>query len=95
MGLGGDEQSYDTPNGGFSSSSGLISSSFSPAAQSHAVAMTTNGATINVNFSGDFNIATNNGKFDMSEFERQVIASVKRALKTDEMNAKNRDIRGQ
>ncbi|MBE2986562.1 phage tail tape measure protein [Campylobacter sp. RM12920] len=67
----------------------------SPNMAKSTAAMTTNGSTINVNFSGDFNIATNNGKFDMSEFERQVIASVKRALKTDEMNAKNRDIRGQ
>ncbi|MBR8464714.1 hypothetical protein KDD93_09115, partial [Campylobacter sp. faydin G-24] len=60
-----------------------------------ALAMTTNGATINVNFSGDFNIATNNGKFDMAEFERALVASVKRALRTDEMNAKNRSIIGQ
>ncbi|MBE2985464.1 phage tail tape measure protein [Campylobacter sp. RM9344] len=67
----------------------------SPNMAKSTVAMTTSGATINVNFSGDFNIATNNGKFDMSEFERQVIASVKRALKTDEMNAKNRSIIGQ
>ncbi|MBE3029691.1 phage tail tape measure protein [Campylobacter sp. RM9344] len=93
--LGGDEQSYDTPNGGFSSGGGLISSSFSPAAQYQAAAMTASGATINVNFSGGINIATNNGKFDMSEFERQLVSSVKRALKTDEMNAKNRSIIGQ
>lgn len=60
-----------------------------------AVAMTTAGQAININFSGDFNISTNNGKFDMSEFEKQLIASVKRALKADEINAKNRSIIGQ
>ncbi|MBR8461441.1 phage tail tape measure protein [Campylobacter sp. faydin G-105] len=95
VGLGGDEQSYDTQNGIFSNGGDLISSSFTPTAQSQALAMTTNGATINVNFSGDFNIATNNGKFDMAEFERALVASVKRALRTDEMNAKNRSIIGQ
>ncbi|QCD44863.1 phage tail tape measure protein [Campylobacter mucosalis] len=67
----------------------------SPSVTKSAVAMTTNGSTINVNFSGGINIATNNGKFDMSEFERQLVVSVKRALKTDEMNAKNRSIIGQ
>ncbi|MBR8464722.1 hypothetical protein KDD93_09155, partial [Campylobacter sp. faydin G-24] len=76
VGLGGDE-SYDTQNGIFSNGGDLISSSFTPTAQSQALAMTTNGATINVNFSGDFNIATNNGKFDMAEFERALVASVK------------------
>ncbi|CUU82927.1 TP901 family tail tape measure protein [Campylobacter hyointestinalis] len=95
VGLGGDEQSYDTPNGGFGSGGGLISSSFSHAAQYQAAAMTTNGSTINVNFSGDFNIATSSGKFDLAEFERQLVASVKRALRQDEMNAKNRSIIGQ
>ncbi|MGG7074578.1 phage tail tape measure protein [Campylobacter sp. 9BO] len=66
-----------------------------PSQTKSAAAMTTNGGAININFSGGINIATNNGKFDMSEFERQLVVSVKRALKTDEMNAKNRDIRGQ
>ncbi|WP_170000588.1 phage tail tape measure protein [Campylobacter sp. RM9328] len=67
----------------------------SPSVAKSAAAMTTSGATININFSGGINIATSNGKFDMAEFERQLVSSVKRALKTDEMNAKNRDIRGQ
>ncbi|PPB60464.1 phage tail tape measure protein [Campylobacter hyointestinalis] len=70
-------------------------STTSPSVAKSAVAMTTNGATININFSGGINIATNNGVFDMSEFERQLVSSVKRALKTDEMNAKNRSIIGQ
>ncbi|CUU82482.1 phage tail tape measure protein [Campylobacter hyointestinalis subsp. hyointestinalis] len=66
-----------------------------PSGAKSAVAMTTNGSTININFSGGINIATSNGKFDMSEFERQLVASVKRALRQDEMNAKNRSIIGQ
>lgn len=66
-----------------------------PSQTKSAVAMSTNGSTININFSGDFNIATSSGRFDLVEFERQVTASVKRALRMDEMNAKNRSIIGQ
>ncbi|MBE2987219.1 phage tail tape measure protein [Campylobacter sp. RM12920] len=66
-----------------------------PSGAKSAMAMTTSGSTININFSGGINIATNNGVFDMSEFERALVASVKRALRTDEMNAKNRSVIGQ
>ena len=59
-----------------------------------AQALSSNNQTINVNFSGAINVATNNGVFDMREFEKALITSAKRALKTDEMNEKNTDIRG-
>lgn len=47
-----------------------------------------------INLNGGFNIATSDGKFDLKEFENQIIASVQRAIKTQEFNAKNRSIIG-
>ena len=45
-----------------------------------------------INLNGGFSIATDNGKFDLAEFEKQIIASVQRAIKAQEFNAKNRSI---
>lgn len=94
VGLGTDEKSTDTSNSGFNGS-GLISSTFNPATQPQALSMSNNNTPISINLNGDFNIATSSGRFDLVEFERQLVASTKRALRQDEMNAKNRDIRGQ
>lgn len=50
------------------------------------------GGTININLNGGFNIATSNGKFDLSEFETAIVSSVKRALARDERNIQNRKV---
>ena len=47
-----------------------------------------------INLNGGFNIATSDGKFDLKEFENQIISSVQRAIKAQEFNAKNRSIIG-
>ena len=69
----------------------LAKESFAP---SNAALATTSGGTINVNFSGDFNIATSNGKFDLAQFEAELTQSVKRAIQKENFTRQNRDIRG-
>ncbi|OPA75445.1 phage tail tape measure protein [Campylobacter pinnipediorum subsp. pinnipediorum] len=57
-------------------------------------AMNAVNQAINISFNGGINIATIDGKFDMAEFEKAVLMSVKRALKAEAMNEKNTSIVG-
>ncbi|AQW85496.1 phage tail tape measure protein, TP901 family [Campylobacter pinnipediorum subsp. caledonicus] len=57
-------------------------------------AMNAVNQAINISFNGGINIATSDGKFDMAEFEKAVLISVKRALKFEAMNEKNTSIVG-
>ena len=63
--------------------------------QAAAVAATASGANINISFNGDFLLNSNNGKFDLESFKAQITRSVKEALKRDEFNSANTEIREQ
>ena len=65
------------------------------AAQPVAVAATASGANINISFNGDFLLNSNNGKFDLESFKAQIARSVKEALRRDEFNSANTEIREQ
>lgn len=104
VGLGGDEKNEkkskwynpfswgdDSQNESQNESFSFTKESFVP---SNAALATTSGGTINVNFSGDFNIATTNGKFDLAQFEAELTQSVKRAIQKENFTKQNRDIRG-
>lgn len=53
-----------------------------------------NNQSVVVNLNGDFNIATNNGKFDLKEFEIALTQSIKRAIANDVKNMQNRSVIG-
>lgn len=53
-----------------------------------------NHQSVVVNLNGDFNIATNNGKFDLKEFEIALTQSIKRAIANDVKNMQNRSVIG-
>ena len=63
--------------------------------QAAAVAATASGANINISFNGDFLLNSNNGKFDLESFKAQITRGVKEALKRDEFNSVNTEIREQ
>lgn len=63
--------------------------------QAAAVAATASGANINISFNGDFLLNSNNGKFDLESFKAQITRGVKEALKRDEFNSANTEIREQ
>ena len=63
--------------------------------QAAAVATTASGANINISFNGDFLLNSNNGKSDLESFKAQITRSVKEALKRDEFNSANTEIREQ
>ena len=65
------------------------------AAQPVAVAATASGANINISFNGDFLLNSNNGKFDLESFKAQITRGVKEALRRDEFNSANTEIREQ
>lgn len=69
------------------------SNSVSP--QAAAVAATASGANINISFNGDFLLNSNNGKFDLESFKAQITRGVKEALRRDEFNSANTEIREQ
>ena len=59
-----------------------------------AVLKTADGREVNVNFSGNFNLHSNDGKFDLQSFKSQVTRGVQDALRRDELNSQNTDVRG-
>ena len=63
--------------------------------QAAAVAATASGANINISFNGDFLLNSNNGKFDLESFKAQITRGVKEALRRDEFNSANTEIREQ
>ena len=63
--------------------------------QAAAVAATASGANINISFNGDFLLNSNNGKFDLENFKAQIARGVKEALRRDEFNSANTEIREQ
>ena len=82
-------------------SGGFFSSIFSSDSDTHAkeapalVAASTGGGAINISFNGDFLLNSDNGKFDLESFKAQITRSVKEALKRDEFNSANTEIREQ
>ena len=50
---------------------------------------------INISFNGDFLLNSSNGKFDLESFKAQITRGVKEALKRDEFNSANTEIREQ
>ena len=50
---------------------------------------------INVTFTGDFRLFGESGKFDLENFKAQITRGVKEALKRDEFNSANTEIREQ
>ena len=63
--------------------------------QAAAVAATASGANINISFNGDFLLNSNNGKFDLESFKAQITRGVKEALRRDDFNSANTEIREQ
>ena len=99
FGFGSDEQvsselkPKDDSGGFFNSIFG--SDSDTPAKEAPAlVAASTGGGAINISFNGDFLLNSNNGKFDLESFKAQIVKGVKDALRRDEFNRKNTDVRG-
>ena len=64
-----------------------------PQIKQTAKALATTGGNITINLNGGFNIATSEGRFDLSEFERALTQSVKRAIQRDQFNQANTEIR--
>lgn len=64
-----------------------------PQIKQTAKAFATTGGNITINLNGGFNIATSEGRFDLSEFERALTQSVKRAIQRDQFNQANTEIR--
>ena len=80
-------------------SGGFFSSIFGPDSDTNAeapalVAASTGGGAINISFNGDFLLNSDNGKFDLESFKAQIVKGVKDALRRDEFNRKNTDVRG-
>ena len=99
FGFGDDEQASSElkpkdDSGGFFNS--IFGSDSDTNAEAPAlVAASTGGGTINISFNGDFLLNSNNGKFDLESFKAQITRSVKEALKRDEFNSANTEIREQ
>lgn len=49
---------------------------------------------LNVTFTGNFSLFSNDGKFDLESFKQQIVQGVKDALRKDSFNRANTDIRG-
>ncbi|WP_169766773.1 phage tail tape measure protein [Campylobacter curvus] len=64
-----------------------------PQIKQTAKALATTSGNITINLNGGFNIATSEGRFDLSEFERALTQSVKRAIQRDQFNQTNTEIR--
>jgi phage tail tape measure protein, TP901 family len=81
-------------------SGGFFNSIFGSDSDTHAkeapalVAASTGGGAINISFNGDFLLNSDNGKFDLESFKAQIVKGVKDALRRDEFNRKNTDVRG-
>lgn len=73
----------------------LFAASKPASPQAAAVAATASGANINISFNGDFLLNSSNGKFDLESFKAQITRGVKEALKRDEFNSANTEIREQ
>lgn len=99
FGFGSDEQasselkSKDDSGGFFSSIFGSDSDTNAKEAPA-LVAASTGGGAINISFNGDFLLNSDNGKFDLESFKAQIVKGVKDALRRDEFNRKNTDVRG-
>ena len=74
----------------------VLSAASKPASpQAAALAATASGANINISFNGDFLLNSNNGKFDLESFKAQIARGVKEALRRDDFNSANTEIREQ
>lgn len=72
----------------------VLSAATKPQATYQAKAAGLNGS-VNISFNGDFLLNSNNGKFDLESFKAQITRGVKEALKRDEFNSANTEIREQ
>ena len=98
FGFGSDEQASSElkpkdDDGGFFGS--IFGSDSDTNAEAPAlVAASPGGGAINISFNGDFLLNSDNGKFDLESFKAQIVKGVKDALRRDEFNRKNTDVRG-
>jgi len=65
-----------------------------PISSSKVQAQSLNQAPINITFSGDFSLFSNNGVFDLKSFQNQLTKSVIQALNKEQFNRANSSIRG-
>ena len=72
----------------------VLSAATKPQATYQAKAAGLNGS-VNISFNGDFLLNSSNGKFDLESFKAQITRGVKEALKRDEFNSANTEIREQ
>ena len=91
FGDGESKQESKQSNEGFFSS--MFGEKDTPQTKQTAKALATTGGNITINLNGGFNIATSEGRFDLSEFERALTQSVKRAIAKDNFNQANTEIR--
>lgn len=99
FGFGSDEQASSEikPK---DDSGGFFNSIFGSDSDTHAkeapalMAASAGGGAINISFNGDFLLNSDNGKFDLESFKAQIVKGVKDALRRDEFNRKNTDVRG-
>jgi len=72
----------------------VLSAATKPQSAYQAKAAGLNGS-VNISFNGDFLLNSSNGKFDLESFKAQITRGVKEALKRDEFNSANTEIREQ
>ena len=72
----------------------VLSAATKPQSTYQAKAAGLNGS-VNISFNGDFLLNSSNGKFDLESFKAQITRGVKEALKRDEFNSANTEIREQ
>ena len=72
----------------------VLSAATKPQTTYQAKAAGLNGS-VNISFNGDFLLNSNNGKFDLESFKAQITRGVKEALRRDEFNSANTEIREQ
>lgn len=97
FGFGSEEQASSElkpkdDSGGFFSS--IFGSDSDTNAETPALVAASTGGAINISFNGDFLLNSDNGKFDLESFKAQIVKGVKDALRRDEFNRKNTDVRG-
>ncbi|EJP75641.1 phage tail tape measure protein [Campylobacter sp. FOBRC14] len=94
FGFGDEEESkQESKQSDESFFSSMFGEKDAPQIKQTAKALATTSGNITINLNGGFNIATSEGRFDLSEFERALTQSVKRAIQRDQFNQANTEIR--
>lgn len=93
FGFGDEDKSKQESKSNESNFGSMFGEKDTPQIKQTAKALATGGGNITINLNGGFNIATSEGRFDLSEFERALTQSVKRAIARDQFNQANTSIK--